>query len=183
MSYSGPLDSLKRKAPLIDLREVADTIVGEIMTESMREQADGAWIRNSFVDPETEIDTGPERSDVDVFIFCSSWEYPVADSGMALATSHLPLPSAIDTPSEEFNWESKDGKWDVHVDEAWEQLPTYAQETLSNSIRHGVYATRKDFENSSARPFDFTIGGQSAYEYLHDPHAQVSIWDGDSITV
>lgn len=180
MSHTDPLESLNSKAPLIDLDELASTIVDEIMTESMRAQADGVWIRNSFVDPEKEIDTGPERSDVDVFIFCPSWEYPVADTGMALATSHLQLPSAI-TTSGELDWESKDGKWD-DVDAAWEQLPTYAQETLSNSIRHGVYATKEDLENSSARPFDFTIGGQSAYEYLHDPRAQLRIWEGDSRT-
>lgn len=173
--------SFECKAPFVDVDAIRDLIVYDIVSDGTREQAESIWLQNSFVDPDCGIDENESPSDLDIFILIPDWNLPVADTGIAVATSETRVPAIYEQVGP-VTWESKDGRWTDSVDEFWEHLPEHVQQTLVQSMHKGFYATEEDYENRLIRSYDVTIGDRTAFNYERDAHARVEIWPTNELS-
>lgn len=174
-----PKESFHEKAPLVDVDELVGLVVDGMMTDGLRERAGSVWIQSSFADPEREIDTKETLSDLDLFVVVPDWEYPAVDSGLALVAPEAEVPAAYEESREGKDWTSKGGKCDS-PEEAWEMIPGWARETLSQSLEYGFYATESDVESGSVRSYDLTIDNRDVFERVREPDAEFCLWRDDS---
>lgn len=175
-----PKETLLSRAPLVDFEDLRKLIVYEIVTEETRSRAENIWITGSFSDPEREIDSGEAPSDLDILVNVPGWELPPADTGIPLVASSVDTPPIYERFPDEYTWESKGepiSSWDCSAQEAWEQLPEYAQETLMRSVEQVFHATEADVENNTMRSYDVNIGNQDHYEHNRCPRADICIWE------
>lgn len=182
MGETAPLEEFRAKAPLIDVDELVELILYDIMTEELRERAESVWIRNSFTDPDREIDTSETPSDLDIYVVVPGWDLPVTDSGIAAVASGADPPDALAESAADFEWTSKDGNWDS-AEQAWDRIPEYVRETLRRSVEIGFYARESDVEEGIIRLFDLVVGNRENFAYVEKPGAEVRIYHGDSVTI
>lgn len=190
------VESLREKFPLVDVNELIDVITYEIVTDELRRKAESIWLYGSFVNPQKEIDTKAERSDLDIFVVVPGWDLPQADSAIPIFASQVSTPDIFRNISESKTWrgvglKSSRGGWDRPVDEVWEVLPEYMQETLKNSIERVFYITEEDMRNNRHRIYDTVIGDRSQLEFNIDmgrtenqeTKPGVPIWKSDEGTL
>lgn len=170
--------SLQEKAPLIDFDELEDLIVNEMLSDNIKQEAESAWITSSFVDPDREIDTSQYPSDLDVQVVIPGWEYPIADSGIAFFAPQVETPDIYKQAIENAQWDSKDEGW-ATAEEAWEELPEYARETLLNSIQFAFRADENDIEEDRIRQYDISIIDEEYRRQTTKPGAEICVWRRD----
>lgn len=172
-------ESFAQKAPLVELPGLRDQIVSRILSDGTRTAADSVWLRKSFVDPEKEIDRKQTDSDLDVFVLLPDWDYPVVDSGLAVAALQAETPEAYADVEQHADWESKDGEWHDPSD-AWSRIPSHARETLENSLQLGFFATQQDQSEGNVRLYDVTVVNEYQFNYKRDETAEIRLWNGGS---
>lgn len=169
--------SLNQKAPKINFEELKDLITNKILSDGIKQRATAVWITGSFTDPNREIDTSEYPSDLDIIVVIPDWEYPMADTGILFTAPQVETPAIYEGVVEDIRWESKDGGWDT-AEEAWEDLPEYARETLRQSFQHVFRANEEDVQQERIRQYDVTIIDEERRAEM-DTSGEIRVWPRD----
>lgn len=182
--YDTAREEFESKAPLLEFEEMKNILIENVIHERLLDRTRGIWLHGSFVDPDSEIDTGDKRSDMDVFVVVPGWELPVATTGIAWTAPQAPQIEGLEHLRGNHDWDelpapSEDWKWNCSPGEAWEKLPDYVRTTLVNSNKRFFFATPTDYKERKARPYDVFVGDVEQFEFHSKIGPKVKVWEND----
>lgn len=104
---------------------------------------------------------------------------------MALFAPQAATPEIFDDYHVDRTWkgtEAPEKEWDCSAEDAWKQLPRYAQKTLVNGTYKGFFANEKDRKSENVRFYDMHISNLNQLLYDMKTTPGTCIWSKNSKT-
>ncbi|WP_139172838.1 hypothetical protein [Halopelagius longus] len=178
--YDLAKSEFRKKAPRLEFDDMETIVVEEILNEDILKQTRDIWLHGSFIDPNSEIDKGDKRSDLDIFVVVPNWNLPAVTSGITWAASQAPTLEDLDHLRDHYTWKelpSKEKKWNCTAEEAWEKLPECVRKTFIRASHRFFFANDNDYREKKMRNYDVFIGNISQFQYHKTIGPKAKIWE------